>query len=111
MTILNIRKHKRFAVRRKASLCPAKGKLREGLLVELSLEGCRVGVPSAEEFREGEQVKVRITGFDDLAGEIRWVREGLAGLRFLHPLHTFELDSLIQLCRGEGDFEMRAYGT
>ena len=109
--ILTIRKHKRFAVCRKASLCKAKGKRRDGLLVELSLEGCRLGVTRAEDFSEGELVKVSIPGFEALAGEVRWARDGLAGLRFVNPLHIWQLDNLIQLCRGEGEYEMRAYGT
>jgi PilZ domain len=110
VTILSIRKHQRFAVRRKASLCPAKGKRRDGLLVELSLEGCRVGITSAEQFAPGEPVKVRIDGYGDLAGEVRWAQAGLAGLRFLRPLHIAELGGLIQLCRGLGDAICAATG-
>ena len=111
VTILSIRKHQRFAVRRKASLCPAKGKRRDGLLVELSLEGCRIGIVRAEEFATGQPLKVRIDGYDDIAGEVRWAQGGLAGLRFAHPLHVAELDRLLNLCRGGDESELRRYGT
>lgn len=111
MTILVIRKHHRYAVRHKASLCPAKGRRREGLLVELSLEGCRIGIVRAEEFLTGNPVKVRIDGYGDIAGEVRWARGGLAGLRFARPLHVAELDGLLQFCRDPGAGELRRYGT
>src|SRR5258708_453343 len=72
MNILTIRKHKRFAVRRKANLVGAGGRPMPGLLIELSLEGCRMGFASSAKLAIGQQVKVRIGGFDDFRAEVRW---------------------------------------
>jgi hypothetical protein len=54
MTILTIRKHKRFAVRRKANLVCSGNRPKPGLLVELSLEGCRMGITGSADFAVSE---------------------------------------------------------
>lgn len=113
MTVLTIRKHQRFAVRRMMRLSKTKGKWLGGLLVGLSLEGRRIGNLKNETLAVGQQIKVRIDGFGDMLAEVRWSQPGLAGMRFIHALHTAELDGLLRLCRGQCDEnnEMRAYGT
>ncbi len=112
MTILTIRKHKRFAVRRKANLVCTGAKPKQGLLVEVSLEGCRMGTTGSADFAVGQQVKVRLAGFDDFRAEVRWAGEGFVGLRFAQALHHAELDELIRACRPDYAAEgaMRACG-
>ncbi len=82
MTILTIRKHQRFAVRRKASLVAAGKRSRQALLVELCLDGCRLGTTGSYDYAMGETVKIRIGGFDDFRAEVRWTGDGYVGLRF-----------------------------
>jgi hypothetical protein len=111
VTVLTIRKHQRFAVRRMARVCAQGSKWLGGLVVELSLDGCRVGNLKSEGMVIGQQIKLRIEGFGELAAQVRWAEPGLAGLRFARALHMAELDGLLRLCRGEDMCEMRAYGT
>lgn len=113
VTVLTVRKHQRFAVRRMMRLSKANGRWLGGLLVELSLEGCRIGNIKNETFAVGQMIKVRIEGFGDRLAEVRWSQPGIAGMRFAQALHNAELDGLLRLCRGEcdGEREMRAYGT
>lgn len=101
MTILMIRKHKRFAVRRKASLVAPGKRARQALLVELCLDGCRLGTTCSNEFRMGEVLRMRIGGFADFLAEVRWAGQGFVGLRFIQALHIAELDELIRACRPE----------
>jgi hypothetical protein len=112
MTILTIRKHKRFAVRRKANLVCSGNRPKPGLLVELSLEGCRMGITGSADFAVGQQLKVRVAGFDDFRTEVRWAGDGFVGMRFVQALHHAELDELIRACRPEYalDGAMRACG-
>jgi hypothetical protein len=66
MTILTIRKHQRFAVRREAGLL-AKGRVpRSGLLVELSLEGCRMSINGAAKYAIGQALKIEVQGYGKL---------------------------------------------
>ncbi len=112
MTILTIRKHKRFAVRRKANLVCTGSKTKPGLLVEVSLEGCRMGITGSSDYAVGQQLKIRIAGFDDLRTEVRWAGDGFVGMRFVQALHHAELNDLIQACRPDytGEVQMRACG-
>jgi hypothetical protein len=110
MNILTIRKHKRFAVRRKANLVSPGNRPKPGLLVEVSLEGCRMGIAGCADFAVGQQVKVRIAGFGDFRAEVRWAGQGFVGMHFVQALHHAELNELIRACRPEyaGDTAMRA---
>ena len=111
MTVLTIRKHQRFAVRRMARLGARGSKWMGGLLVEVSLDGCRIGNLKADGLTVGQQLKLRIEGFGERLAEVRWSQPGLAGLRFVQALHVAELNGLLCLCRGGDLCEMRAYGT
>jgi hypothetical protein len=113
MTILTIRKHQRFAVRREAGL-QIKGRAsRTGLLVELSLEGCRMSIVGAAKFAVGQTVKVNVAGYGALKAQVRWSDTGVLGMRFDQPLHVAELNELLAACRPEfaNDSLVRAYGT
>jgi hypothetical protein len=111
MTVLTIRKYQRFAVRQMASVHLSRRKPLSGLLVEVSLEGCRLGNVRSDFFAVGQKCKVRIDGFGDRLLEVRWAQHGSAGLRFVQALHIAELDGLLRLCRATDECDLRAYGT
>lgn len=113
MAILTIRKHKRFAVRHEVNLVVTGSRPRSGLLVEVSLEGCRLGLPGSHAFAAEKPVAVRIGGFGTIKATVRWSGDGFVGLRFDAPLHNAELGELIEICRpGPGSIgAARAYGT
>ena len=103
MTVLVIRKHSRFAVCRRGTVtAPAAGDS-DALLIELSLEGCRIGNVDASAYPSGSRATFELDGHPPLTGEVRWCGEGSIGLRLSPALHTFELDRLVRLCRGELD--------
>ncbi|MBW8755195.1 MAG: PilZ domain-containing protein [Sphingomonadales bacterium] len=112
MSVLIIRAHKRFAVVRKVRLCKPGRRGVDGLLIELSLDGCRISHAAATtSFALGDLLTLRVTGTKPIAARVRWLREGAIGLRFEHPLHISGLEALIRLCRGEAEAPLRAYGT
>jgi hypothetical protein len=114
VSVLIIRAHKRFAICSKAKLRKPGKRGVDALLIELSLDGCRLSnIDAAAGLALEDKVVVRIAGASPLEARIRWLREGTAGLRFVRPLHVAALDALIRLCRGETETAapQRAYGT
>jgi hypothetical protein len=109
LNVLYIRKNKRFAVRRMVALSAGKD-LRNGLLVEVSLEGFRIGNIDTEGLAIGTPIDLRIHGFGTLNAEVRWIQPGIAGLHLVQALHIPELNELIRLCRARPD-DVLAYGT
>lgn len=101
MSILIIRKHQRFAVVRKARLQCEEDTLADGLLIEVSLEGCRIGSVDDRSFSMGQPLTVGIDGFGKIDGEVRWIGDARIGLHLARPLHCHELDRLLTVCRGE----------
>lgn len=101
MTILTIRKHKRFAVRQTARLFCSGKRPSAGLLVEVSLDGGRMAIVGSDRFAIEQGVAIEITGFAKLKAQVRWAGDGLVGLRFETPLHNAELDELLQSCRSQ----------
>lgn len=101
MSVLVIRAHKRFAVCRKARLEGEDGRAADALLIELSLDGCRVS--SSRRAQVGDLLRLTPSGAEPLEARVRWAGEGTLGLRFVQPLHIAGLDALIRLCRGEYD--------
>lgn len=101
MSILVIRTQKRYAVRRSARLRNAGVRAQDGLLIEISLEGCRISNIDDRAFSVGQVATVGIDGFGDLEAHVRWAHDGFVGLRFLSPLHMPALDRLIGSCRAE----------
>lgn len=114
MSVLVIRAHKRFAVCRKVRLRRPGKRFAEGLLIELSLDGCRLGNLGSQNFATDQQVMLRVEGVDrPIEARIRWLGEHTIGLRFLRPLSASSLDQLVRLCRGDapGQLPLRVYGT
>lgn len=108
MSVLVIRAHKRFAVRGPASLTKAGRRAAHGLVVELSLDGCRIGGIASSAFVIGDSATLTIHGCEPLPCQVRWAGEGVVGLRFAKPLHFAALDHLIRHCRAEA---VQAFGT
>jgi hypothetical protein len=82
----------------------------DALLIELSLDGCRLShADGLRELAPGDPLVLRLPGTDALSARVRWAREGTLGLRFDVPLHTAALETLIELCRKTEP--VRAYGT
>jgi hypothetical protein len=114
LSVLIIRAHKRFAVCRKARLRKPGRRFVDGLLIELSLDGCRVSsVASGAGFALDDAVVLRLAGTAPIEARVRWLSDTTIGLRFARPLHVGALDALIRLCRGEQDVSAAgcAYGT
>lgn len=103
MTVLTIRANKRFAVCRKAVLGGPVGKAQDALLIEVSLDGCRIGNCDPAEFAPGDTIRVTIEGIDPFEGAVRWHGDRAVGLKLDRPFHIPELDRLIRTCRGEFD--------
>jgi hypothetical protein len=114
VSVFIIRAHKRFAVCRPARVRKPGRRFADGLLIELSLDGCRLSaVDTAAGFALDDQVIVRIAGAAPLEARIRWISDTTIGLRFARPLHNAGLEALIRLCRAEQEAPAahRAYGT
>ena len=101
VSILVIRQHARYGVCRKAQLARPERRSVSGLLVELSLHGCRLGNIDERRFSLDEMVTLKVPEFDGFEGQVRWVGQGMVGLRFHSPLRAPALERLIRACRGE----------
>jgi hypothetical protein len=100
MTVLTIRAHKRYAVRQPVRVRKPGRQAAQGLMIELSSEGCRISNLGRGAFEIGEAVTVEV---DELrfAGRIRWAHDGIAGVRLDHALFGGQLGDLIARGRGE----------
>ena len=99
MTVLVIRASKRFAVCKTVKLRATKAGQFTGLMIELSLEGCRISQLGDITLEIGEEVSLDLGQGQRLAALVRWSHNGQAGLRLLCPLHRPELTMLITMCR------------
>lgn len=113
MTILAIRAHRRFAVCRKARVSGAGRRATDGLVIELSRDGCRISHVDPARFAIDQILRIAIEGAAAFDARVRWLGDRTLGLRFVEPLHVPALDRLIRVCRGEGESAApgRAYGT
>lgn len=103
MAVLTIRAHKRFGVCRRVRLQRDHDEPLGGLLIELSLEGCRISNVNPDLFAIEQQVTVSIDDRPPFRACVRWNHDGMIGLRLVHPLHHAELADLITHCRGAGE--------
>jgi hypothetical protein len=108
MTVLSIRAHKRYAVRQAVSLRKDGGRRSQGLLIELSSEGCRISNLERGEHLAGESVMIEI-GDVKLNGHVRWAHNGVAGVRLDNALFSNQLAELVAM--GRGEHEIARYGT
>ncbi len=103
MTVLTIRAHKRFGVCRKIRLHRAGEIAVDGLLIELSLEGCRISNIDSGQYAPEDRLTITVEGRQPFDACVRWHGERMIGLRLVHPLHHAELAELITHCRGGGE--------
>jgi len=99
MTVLTIRAHKRYAVRQQVQLAKPGDQASKGLLIELSSEGCRISNLGRCDYTIGEEVTVEL-GELSLGGRIRWMHDGIAGVRLDRALYPSQLGELIARDRG-----------
>lgn len=98
--MMTIRAHQRFAVRQTIRLRRLlDGWHSSGLMIELSTQGCRISGLGNCDLLLDDQI---IVEHDDmkLRGRIRWVREGVAGVRLERLLLSRELSSHLIGLRG-----------
>ena len=110
MNVLTIRAHKRYAVRQPVRLCKTGGKPIDGLMIELSSEGCRISNLGRPGLAIGETVTVKIDEHT-YRGRIRWSHDGIAGVRLDQALFGNELSNLVMRGRVQPQEEIRRYGT
>ncbi|WP_305095814.1 PilZ domain-containing protein [Croceibacterium aestuarii] len=99
MTVLVIRTHKRFAVRRSVTLRGGPPKRRGGLMIELSTEGCRISNADSLAYTIDQEVVVELDDGETLPGFVRWAHDGFVGVRFARALRRDELASLLEVSR------------
>lgn len=99
MTVLTIRAHKRFGVCRGIKLHSGRDNVVDGLLIEVSLEGCRISNVDSDRFAIEDCVEVEIGGWKSFRGRVRWQHDGMIGLRLVQPFHNGELVKLVSFCR------------
>jgi hypothetical protein len=92
--ILTIRAHKRYAVRQPVCLRAPDRHEVTGLLIELSVRGCRISNLDCAELSDGDQITL-ILQDATLSGRVKWTRGSLAGFNFDDPLLLSELRDLI----------------
>ncbi|MEO6040378.1 MAG: PilZ domain-containing protein [Croceibacterium sp.] len=95
MTVLTIRSHKRYATRQPVRLRSSPGPCIDGLLIELSSEGCRISNLHPARFEIAQPVTV-VIGDTDYAGVVRWSHDGIAGVRLDRALHGHEIAGLLE---------------
>ncbi len=108
MAVFTIRARKRYAVRQEISLHKAEGRRTQGLLIELSSEGCRISNLKRGECVAGDTVTVEI-GEVNLPGRVYWAHDGVAGVRLDNALFSSQLADLVAIGRCES--EIARYGT
>lgn len=108
MTVLTIRSHRRYAVRQIVHLQKADERRVQGLMIELSSEGCRISNVARGTYTVGDEVTLEI-GEMALHGRIRWAHDGVVGVRLDTALFSNQLSNLIAAGRGED--EIVRYGT
>lgn len=95
MSVFVIPRHKRFAVRHHVQLRTMRGTALAALLIEISLEACRVSPFGHEPLELDQPVTIEIGGFGDIAGRIFSAGEKVLGIRFLRPIQGSALHELV----------------
>ena len=107
MSVLVIRSHKRFAVRRPISLREEGGGKRGGLMIELSGEGCRISGVDSLHYTIDQAVTIDL-GDEQRSGRVRWAHDGFVGIKFSPALRPAEFNQLLEASRMAPE---RRYGT
>ena len=107
MSVLAIRSHKRFAVRRPVTLREETGGKRGGLMIELSNEGCRISGVNSLAYTADQPITLDF-GEERLAGRVRWAHDGFVGVKFDTALRPAAFDAMLEASRMPPE---RRYGT
>lgn len=99
MASSTFRPHRRFAVRQKVHIAHNSGLNAEGLLIELSMRGCRISNMGTPSFTSGDAVMLEIDGFDPIHATVRLADDRVLCLNFKQPLYTQALSHLVSQCR------------
>lgn len=108
MSVLVIRSHKRFAVRRPITLHETSGGKRGGLMIELSSEGCRISGVNSLAYTADQLVTLEFDDGERCAGRVRWAHDGFVGVKFSSALRPAELGAMLEVSRLAPE---RCYGT
>jgi hypothetical protein len=113
MSVFVIPRHKRFAVRHHVKLRNARGKALAALLIEISLEGCRVSPFGHEQLEANQQVTIEIDGFGDIEGRVFSASDKVLSIRFLRPIQGSALHELVWSPDGEDKpiLQLPAFGV
>ena len=95
MSVFFIPRHKRFAVRHEVQLRNLRGHACAALLIELSLEACRVSAGQHEQLDPDMPVTIEIAGFGDIQGRISSSNDRILGIRFVSPINSAALHELV----------------
>lgn len=79
-----------------ACIEPDGGGAVEGLLIEISTQGCRISQVDEARIMPGAPVTVLINGFAGLAAEVLRAHDALVGLRFAKPLTRASLTQILE---------------
>jgi len=107
VSVLVIRSHKRFAVRRPVNLCEDDGDRRGGLMIELSGEGCRISGVDSLHYTIDQKVTLDL-GDEERPGWVRWAHDGFVGIKFAAALRQAELNQWLATSRMAPEL---CYGT
>jgi hypothetical protein len=108
VSVLTIRSHKRYAVRRPVTLREEAGSKRGGLMIELSGEGCRISGVNSLAYTIDQPVILELDDGERLGGRVRWAHDGFVGVKFAAALRPAELGAMIEASRMAPE---RRYGT
>lgn len=78
-------------------------------LIDLSEYGCQLAI-SAFDIRGGDRICLHPEGLAGVWGDVIWVRDGRAGVRFDHSLHPAVVDHLARAYTGTYD-DAQCMGT
>lgn len=95
MAVPPIPRHKRFAIRQNVRLRAGNGEPVSGMMIEVSLDGCRIGALGQHPYRAEQVVTVEVERFGDFRGIIRSAGEHSLAIRFAQPVPSAELQELV----------------
>lgn len=78
-----------------------RGKLRDVLLKDISINGASLEIPLDLQLAPGELVLIRPYGFASAAGKVRWSSGNEIGIQFLHALHPTVVEFAVNEYTGE----------
>lgn len=109
MTVLTIRSHSRFALRQPLQLRRDGAPAAEGLMIELSAEGCRISGLKGQRPAIDQAIEIVLDHGTRLCGHVRWSNDGTVGVRLDTALTNADLAEVLSHSRGP--VQVRRYGS